>query len=238
MRLHHAGAQCLGFRICLKGFGFGERLVRIDDTVCPVDLFGDDLNAFAKGHIVIVEELEIAFVFAGFHDDASQLLGAFAPLEPMFGECNPRSIVFCDLADAGNFVGRVGIEAVDADNGTHTALENSLDVCDQVRTPLFDEFDVLLGVGLGEWRAWFDRRAAAVHLQGPHGGHDHDRIWLQSRLTTLEIPELLKPNVGSESTFGNVIVRKLCAHEVCNDRILSNGNIGEGSGMDEHRLTF
>ena len=49
-------------------------------------------------------------------------------------------------------------------------------------------------------------RAAAVMLQGAHGGHQHNRVGPQSALAALDVQELLRPQVAAEASLGDHII--------------------------------
>ena len=77
-----------------------------------------------------------------------------------------------------------------------------------------------------------------MHLQGPDGGHQHGHVGGQAAEAGLHIPELFKADVGGEAGFCDVVVEELQSQPVADDGGLPDGDVGEGAGVDEHRLVL
>ncbi len=75
-----------------------------------------------------------------------------------------------------------------------------------------------------------------MHLQGTDGGGKYRNMGFQTTVAALDIPELLKTNISSKATLGNVVFKHLQAETVSNDRRLAYGDIGKGAGMDHAGL--
>ena len=81
-----------------------------------------------------------------------------------------------------------------------------------------DQLEVLPPVLFRERQAGDHFRPAAVHLQRAHRTHQHRAVRGQAAEPTLQIPELLEPDVRGKAALGDVIVGKLQRHPVGDNR--------------------
>ena len=107
---------------------------------------------------------------------------------------------------------------------------------EQVAGALFQKFEVLLGVFLRQRCARGDLRAAAVHLKRTDSCDQNGDVRGQAGQTGLDVPELLKADVGSEAGLGDMVIEQLEGQTVSNNGGLADGNVGERAGMNENRL--
>mmetsp|Transcript_10810 Transcript_10810/g.32814 ORF Transcript_10810/g.32814 Transcript_10810/m.32814 type:complete len:491 (-) Transcript_10810:74-1546(-) len=101
-----------------------------------------------------------------------------------------------------------------------------------------EELKVLLLVFLGEGLAAAHGRAAAVHLEGAHGGNEHGALRGEAGVAALDVEELLATNVGAEASLGHaiaVLADELERHLVGQDGAVAVSNVGEGACVHEHR---
>ncbi len=73
-------------------------------------------------------------------------------------------------------------------------------------------------------------------LEGAHGCHDHDRIWLEAREAALDVQELLCSQIGTEASLGHAPVSERERHARSHDGVASMRDVGEGASMHEHRI--
>ncbi len=236
VRLDHAGAEPGRIRIRLQRLDFRQSRLCIGDAVGTVHLAGDQRNALALRQVELVQEFEVVGFVRGLDHAFRQFPRAFTPLEPVLGHRAECAVRLRDPADAGDFRRGVGVEAVNADHGADPAFQDRFDMCNQVRAPFLDQAQVLLGVSDIERGPRLDGGTAAVHLERPDGGDNHHGVGPESREAALEIPELLEADIRAESAFRDVVIGQFRADQVGDDRVLADGDIGEGTGVDEHGL--
>ena len=146
------------------------------------------------------------------------------------------AVFLAELLEKGDLRVGVGVEAVDADNRVDAGLLDGVHMMEQVAGALFQKLEVLLGVFLRQGSARGDLRAAAVHLERADGRDQNGDVRGQAGQTGLDVPELLKADVGSEAGLGDVIVEQLQSQTVSDDGGLADGDVGERAGVNENRL--
>jgi hypothetical protein len=117
-------------------------------------------------------------------------------------------------------------------------LKGVADVGGQVGQALGQEVEVLRRVLVGEGPAGDDLGPAAVHLQGPDGGHDDDAVRPQAARPALDVHELLHAALGPEARLGDDVAVRADKPEgdpVGDDRGVAVGDVGEGAGVDDGR---
>ena len=77
-----------------------------------------------------------------------------------------------------------------------------------------------------------------MHLERADGRDQNGDVRGQAGQTGLDVPELLKADVGSEAGLGDVIVEQLQSQTVSDDGGLADGDVGERAGVNENRLMF
>ena len=55
---------------------------------------------------------------------------------------------------------------------------------------------------------------------------------------TFQVPEFFETDISAETGFGDVIVADFQADSISDDRRLTNGDIGKGTGVYKDRLPF
>ncbi len=75
-------------------------------------------------------------------------------------------------------------------------------------------------------------------LESANSGNHNGAIRLQAGIAALEIPEFLEADVGAESAFGEVIIRKLKGQFIRHDGGLTDGDIGKRSSVNKNGLSF
>ena len=78
----------------------------------------------------------------------------------------------------------------------------------------------------------------AVHLERTNGGGEYRDMRFQSAVTAFYVPEFFKADVGCKARFGHVVVEQLQADPIGDDRALADGDVGEGTGVDQRGLTL
>ncbi len=81
-------------------------------------------------------------------------------------------------------------------------------------------------------------RGAPVMLERPHRRDDHRRGWTQSRTTTGDVDELLRAEIGAESSFGDDIVGEPECADGRDDAVAPVGDVRERSAVHESRRSF
>jgi hypothetical protein len=125
--------------------------------------------------------------------------------------------------------------SVDGHHHRHAEAPRVLDVLGQVAAALLQQRDVLFQVGLVQRPAGADLGAAAVHLQRPDRGHDHDAVGHQTRGAALDVEELLHAAVRAEAALGNDVIGQLQGDAVGDDRAVALGDVRERPGVHESR---
>ena len=238
MGLDHHGAVILVLGIGLEALGLLHRQRRPIHAVRAVDLLGDQLNALTQGHLQIVQELDLHGLLAGLHNGLGQLDSALAAEAPMVGLSAADALLLAQLLQQGDLGVGIGVEAVDADHGVDAGLLDGVHVVEQVAGALLQQLQILLGVLLGQRCAGGDLRAAAVHLQGADGSHQHGHVGGQAAEAGLDVPELLEADIGGEAGLGDMVVKQLQGQTVGDDGGLADGDVGEGAGVDQNGLVL
>ena len=228
--LDHHGAEVGIVRIALEALGLlgGER--RPIDAVGAVDFLGNQLDALTQRHFQRIEELQINGLFAGVDNGLGQFLGAFAAVTPMVGSGAADALLLAEALDQLDLGVGVGVELVDADDGLDAGLLDGVHMVEQVLAALLQELQVLGLVLLGQGLAGHDSRAAAVHLQSADGADQDGDVGGQAAEAGLDVPELLKADIGSEAGLSDMVVEQLEGQTVADDGALADGDVGEGAG--------
>ena len=82
------------------------------------------------------------------------------------------------------------------------------------------------------------RGYAAVVLERSHRSDEHRRVRTQSAGAALDVHELLKAEVCSETGLGYDVIGVAEREAVCHDGAASVGDVAEWPRMDERGLTF
>ena len=106
----------------------------------------------------------------------------------------------------------------------------------QIGAACLQQSEILPCIRLRQRSSRDDLRAAAVHLQGADGGHQHRHVRLQPGQAALDIPELFEADVGGEAGLGDMVIKQLQPQTVADDRGLADGDVGKGPRVDQHRL--
>ena len=91
MGLDHHGGVVVELGIGFELFGLGCGLGREGDSVGPVDLFGDQLDALPERGFQLVEEFEVDFVLTGVNDRIRELEGSLAAIDTDRQDTGPSS---------------------------------------------------------------------------------------------------------------------------------------------------
>ena len=74
---------------------------------------------------------------------------------------------------------------------------------------------------------------AAVHLEGPDGGHYHNGGGHKTRCPAFYVKELLRAQIRAEARLGYHIVGGLKRHLGSQHRVAAVGDVGEGTAVDK-----
>ncbi len=118
---------------------------------------------------------------------------------------------------------RVAGEAVDGDDGLQPELRHDVEVPREVRCAALDRGDAAVGL-------------AAVVLERPHGGDEHDRARAEPTRAADDVEELLHAHVGAEPALGDDVVTELQRHEVGDERVVAVRDVRERAAVDERGL--
>ena len=97
---------------------------------------------------------------------------------------------------------RVGLEGIYGNNHRNTELARDLNVRFQIADTLAHQFQILLDVSLNQRASGDDPRPATVHLQCAHRRHQYHGIRDEARGATLDVEELLHPDIGAKARLG------------------------------------
>jgi len=147
-------------------------------------------------------------------------------------------LLFAQALDEVDLFLGVRIELVDADHGLDPGFLNIVDMMEQVAAAFFEQAEVLFGVLRRQRFPRYDRRAAAVHLQGADCGHEYGDVGLEAGQTAFDIPEFLKSDVSGEAGLGHVIIEELETDAVADDRALADCDVRERTGVHETGLVL
>ncbi len=215
--LHHHGGILVIFRVGLKHLGFGFRVGSPGHAVGTVDHLGYLVYPLSQLHFLGIEELEVVRIFAGFLDHISQLQGAIAAISPVGGHSTACPGCLSCLSYHGYLILGISVEAVDAYHRVDTGLPDDADKVQHIGQTLFQEPQVFLGISIGKGNTGHHFGATTVHLQSTDGGGEHGYMRLKTAVAALDIPELLKADVGGKAALGNMVVKHLQADAVGNN---------------------
>ncbi|OPZ75585.1 MAG: hypothetical protein BWY80_00093 [Firmicutes bacterium ADurb.Bin456] len=108
----------------------------------------------------------------------------------------------------------------------------------QVGDAPLHQLQVFTGVLPGQGPSSRHPGPAAVHFQCPDGGGNNRYVGHKPAQAAFNIPKFFKPDVSTESAFGDVVIEQLQGHTVSNDGGLPDGDVGEGPGMHQDRLVL
>mmetsp|Transcript_7572 Transcript_7572/g.14756 ORF Transcript_7572/g.14756 Transcript_7572/m.14756 type:complete len:221 (+) Transcript_7572:632-1294(+) len=135
---------------------------------------------------------------------------------------------------------RIGVrwEFVHRNHHRHAEFLGDLDHVLHIRGTLVKEIQVLFLVLLSKGQASHHLRPPSVHLQGPHRSDEHDTVGLQSRVTALDVHELLHADVRAESSLRDDVAvgaNHAQADLIGDDGAVAMGDVGERPCVDNHR---
>ena len=118
---------------------------------------------------------------------------------------------------------RIAGEAVDGDDGLQPELGHDVEVPPQVGCPALDRRDAAVGL-------------AAVMLECPDGGDEHDRARAEPTRAADDVEELLHAHVGAEPALRDDVVTELQRHQVGDERVVPVRDVRERAAVDERGL--
>ncbi len=149
------------------------------------------------------------------------------PVRVVIGDCEQHPQLGASAPDDVDLLGGVVAEAVQGDHRLLAEVLNVLDVLLEVREAPRDVSRIracqriLLG--------------AAVQLERTDGRDQHDDRGIQVRLPTLDVEELLGPQVEAEAGFGDRPVRQVHRHTGRDDAVAAVRDVGERAAVHEGR---
>ncbi len=108
--------------------------------------------------------------------------------------------------------------------------------CTIFSTPFSSTFQTFFGVLIGQGQAGYDLGSAAVHLEGPDGAGENGNVGFQAAVSAFDVPEFLKADVGAETGFCYVVVKKLETDPVGDDGRLTHCDVGKRSCVNHAGL--
>ena len=111
-----------------------------------INFRGNLFDTLFVRHFQIIEIVEVFFFLGDGSDFFGQFDGPLAAFEPMVGNRRFGAVFFGDAANELEFGVGVGIEFVDADNGTDTGFANDVNMGDEVFAAFFKQGQVFLCV--------------------------------------------------------------------------------------------
>ena len=166
MGFDHHGGEISVFGIVFQHFGFGIGFRSPIHTIGPIDFLGDEADAVAQFHFQWIEEFEIVGFVAGIDNCVGELQGTFATLQPVVGFGTAGAGGFGGFLDQGHFRIGIGIEPVDANDRVDAGFTNDADHVDHVLDTLFEQSQILFGIGFIQGFSGHDLWPAAMHFQG------------------------------------------------------------------------
>ena len=236
--LDHHGSKIFEGRIRLEFLGLGFCFGRPGNPIRAIDLFGDNLNAFAKRHFQRIEEMEFTFFIRGINHGVGQFEGPLATIQPMGGYCASSAGFFRVTFHQVNLFLRIGMETIDTHNWLDTGLFHDVDVVEKVHDTFLKQIEVLFRIGGIQRTTRNNLGSAPMHLQGTNGGRQNRYVGFQATETTFDIPELFKPDIAPKSTLRNVIVKHLETDTIADNGRLSHRDIGKRSCVNHDWLAF
>ena len=95
----------------------------------------------------------------------------------------------------------VGAEAVDRHHRRHTELADIGEMAGEIGKALFERGDIFLAQRI--------ERDAAMHLQRPHGRHDHGCVRLEPGFAAFDVEEFLGAEIGAKPGLGDDVIGEL-----------------------------
>lgn len=211
-----------------------------------VHLLTNSLDALLDGALKAVGESELLGLLGGSDDSVGQVDSTDTTLGPVVGQDG----VFGTsgngfLADDFDFGVGVSGELVDGDDDGDAERLGVGNVFLEVDAAGAEDVDVLLSVDGVEGSAGSDGGTTTMDLEGADGGDDNDDVGNKAGSAALDVKETLTSHGKIEtglsdnesSLFLGVLVglstSKLQGKLVGNDGALTDGDVGEGSSVDE-----
>ena len=148
--LNHHGAVVSVLGIGLEALSLLHSQRQPNNAVSAVDFLSDQLDALTQGHLQIVQELDFHGILTSLNNDLCQLSSAFAAETPVVGLGATDTALSTQSLQQSDFSIGIGEETVNADNGVDAGLLDGVDMVEQVAGTLFQQFQVLLSVLLGQ----------------------------------------------------------------------------------------
>ena len=236
MRLGHAKGQLIVAQLRVK-LDPPLRQRTVVHTIGTVDLSSYSFDLLLDGVLQRIQEPEIGRFLAGGHHRLGELLAALAPVSPHVAQKGTFGTRFHrQFLDQLNLrVGVVG-EAVDRYHHGDSEQLGILNMLGQVDGALLQSGQVLPDQLSGKRLPCHHFAQSTMHLQGSNGGHDHDAIGSQARVTALDVEELLHPTVGSEAALGDHVVGQFQRDLIGDDGAVAMGDVSERPSVHEGRV--
>ena len=75
-------------------------------------------------------------------------------------------------------------------------------------------------------------------FEGPDRRHNHDRIWLEFRLTAFNIEEFFGAKISAKPSFGNNIISEAKSRLSCDHRVTPMGNVGKWTSVNQRWIVL
>src|SRR5688572_25832306 len=232
MGLGHADGQ-LAEPVLLKGVELATRAHVVLHTSRPVYLLGDGIDLLPQRSLIRVEKPEPGRLFGGLGDGLGEFHSASPALREVVAYGHPRAHFPGDLPDGVVFRLVVRGECVDRHHRRDAVEADVLYLFLQVGRTSIYVIGVLFLHLLGEGLACSYLVAARVGLERPHGGDEHGRVRLETRVAALDVEEALCTHVRTEAGLGYEKVTAADADQIGHHRRVACRDVAEGASMDQ-----
>src|SRR5215212_5109354 len=222
MGLGHADGQ-LAEPVLLIGVELATRNHVVLHTSRPVYLLCDGLDLLPQRSFIRVEKRELGRLFGGLGDRLGEFHSSSPPIREVAAYGHPCAHLPGDLADGVVFCLVVCREGVDRHHRRDTVEAYVLYLFFQVGCTSINVIGVLFLHLFGEGLACPYLVAARVGLERPHGGDEHCRVGLETRVAALDVEEAFCAHVRTEACLGYEKVTAADTDQIRHDRGVACG---------------
>ena len=199
---------------------------------CTINLLGNllDLGHKAIFEVVCKVERRRRLIFDKLHSRLCQLLRSCTTLHIGVVDYATNTHLGAVLHNEGNLLVGIARKAVEANQNGLTKL---LQVCNMAVEVSKASLQTLC-----IWQLNLLLIHTTVHLQRQSRSHKHGQIWLQARLTALDIEELLGTKVSTKARLCDGIVRPRHSHTGCNNRVTAVCDIRKWASVNNHWMVL
>ncbi len=132
----------------------------------------------------------------------------------------------------------IAIKSINRDDGRDAVQLNILDLLDHVGRASLDIRQIGFQQFFGQGLTGNDAIVSAVGLEGASRDDENRRVGSQTAVTALDIEELLRADVSTETRLGKQIIATLDTDQIGEDAAVAVRDIGKRTSMDQRRCIF